>query len=528
MHRSHHEPPHALQFVDSATGRVVLCRSTKIIPTRSTGAAGSLLCRANIDGTGCVKGNECPMVHCITKEHVWEPIAVPPTQSPDAPYPPGWLMRVYDADLTTYMEIPSSFFLPTAGSEEFISEFNKRGEQVKQQFKICRPFRETVCSDGAMCADLHCTAQDLSQFKCSVTHTNDETSLQRFPCLKQGFIVRVYVQNSPNEYDDFSSERVLYTMGAEKYLEAFRNEGGHIPRKKMQHCAHFRIKRMCRLGAGCKFIHAVPLVHPRLDFDIGALSMSTSGPTTPRSESEYSTSNGDGTFPRCPSDGDRRHIRVKVRPKPGARATSPTYQNTQYCIDDSGPLDDIPPGLGAALASQSSASDSRSATLSPYTTHVVVQGHQPVAPPMAQSLEEAPGLAPVPLQSATLQLHQQQYHHPRSAPQYTQQAAPPPPFGAAGAPPNTIYMPQVQPQPQQQVSFGGGGQASPAAPNAALHQQVAHVGAPPPSGVSIRVGGVVMPSVAALGSGEQPSAPPQQHQIFYGAGVAQPPPPYYQ
>uniref|UniRef100_A0A146LQV0 C3H1-type domain-containing protein n=1 Tax=Lygus hesperus TaxID=30085 RepID=A0A146LQV0_LYGHE len=104
--------------------------------------------------------------------------------------------------------------------------------------------------------------------------------MQNYPRLDKNILVRVFLPNSNEEYQEFVGDDVIRTAGATQYEEAFIRENG-IPSIKMQHCAHFQNKKLCRLGDGCRFLHviSVALATPKQEDDDGYTS-SRNSPTS--------------------------------------------------------------------------------------------------------------------------------------------------------------------------------------------------------------------------------------------------------
>lgn len=247
-------PP--VRLLDPRTNRIV---NVKVSRTTTTAAAlqnGATLCRDFLDRSGCQAGAYCQLVHVVGKEHIWEPIT--PTVSAHGTYVSGFTVNCYDAHMVKYLSIPSEVVIPTAGSGNYISIFNDNGENFKARFQVCKEFLETsACSQSGSCSDIHTIIKDFRNLHGRETHVCDDDVLPLYRRLPSDVTVRVYQQNSAEDFHDFPGDQVLLTQGAQQYLDAFASEGRQIPRKKMQHCAHFRLKRLCRVGADCKFIHVV-------------------------------------------------------------------------------------------------------------------------------------------------------------------------------------------------------------------------------------------------------------------------------
>lgn len=113
-------------------------------------------------------------------------------------------------------------------------------------------------------------------YKVMSTHINDQNAMRSVPRLPANMVVRVFDQNSADTFHDYRGSQVLITEGAKTYAKFYemqstssaphhnngsggnRGLGNIPPRKRMQHCAHFRLKDLCRLGASCRFLHVLP------------------------------------------------------------------------------------------------------------------------------------------------------------------------------------------------------------------------------------------------------------------------------
>ncbi|KAG8344666.1 hypothetical protein TRVL_04499 [Trypanosoma vivax] len=234
---------------------VVCARANRIIPTRAKPHHGVVVCEDYMVNQWCSQKENCTKVHVI-QEHTWNYI----TQVVDSDtglYDPGFVIRCYDARMTRYYSIPSDSVSPTRGSSEYIKMHNDHGDNFKTKFLLCEDMINLgACERGAACEKVHTTLRDFSSVKSHVTHTTNPECLSSYPCVPADIIVRVFEQNNNGDYNDYSGECVLVTEGAKQYMSAYEVER-EIPRKKMQHCAHFRTKGLCRMGENCRFIHVV-------------------------------------------------------------------------------------------------------------------------------------------------------------------------------------------------------------------------------------------------------------------------------
>lgn len=257
-HNAVRSPAHMqpIRLLDPRTNRIVNVKPSRTVASAAPIQSGGIICRDFLERTGCGNGAYCHHVHVLGKEHMWEPIEAIVDQATGF-YTPGFHINCYDASMIKYLAVPSDTVMPTAGSTNYIAMFNDNGENFKARYHLCQQMYETSnCYNGHQCKDIHSRLKDFRTVVSLDTHVCDEEILPYYPRLPPSMIVRVYQQNSTDDYADFPGDQVLLTNGSQQYMDAYNAEG-HIPRKKMQHCAHFRLKRLCRIGAGCKFLHVI-------------------------------------------------------------------------------------------------------------------------------------------------------------------------------------------------------------------------------------------------------------------------------
>lgn len=246
----------------SAADVGVDCVSPEIAPT---GLPKNKICTACLSSQPCIRGNACPFVHISDLRYAWEPVDCSTTEVDEGmAYLPGFVFRCYDPSQTHYLSVPSESMLVTKGSSEYIMSFNQHGENFKSKYVLCEAFMDPsrVCDLGEECTNLHCTEKDLERLfmndNTSNTHLNNASLMANVPRLPETMLVRAYDQNSLECYHDYEGSQVLVTNGARSYVKSLHGDRGQLMfRRRMQHCAHFRLKDMCRLGESCRFLHVL-------------------------------------------------------------------------------------------------------------------------------------------------------------------------------------------------------------------------------------------------------------------------------
>lgn len=272
----------AATATDTATAAAAASDNSAPAPTTfNRNTTRLLLCLDFLSPPGCPHGSGCDKVHVAGLEYTWE--AIEPTATvremtkvkncdngeketvmeEETMYNAGFVVRCYDPTLTKYYNIPSESIIKSAGAEKYIAMYNEHGDNFKAKFKLCPELMgEGQCSRGYDCEDIHCVLSNFSALEenhSHRTHINDEASMAEAPRLPAEVRVRIFEPNSVDQFKDYSGNYVLITEGAKTYLKFYEQEGHAIPlRKRMQHCAHFRIKDMCRQGEGCRFLHVLP------------------------------------------------------------------------------------------------------------------------------------------------------------------------------------------------------------------------------------------------------------------------------
>lgn len=223
------------------------------------------MCPTFLSTQSCTLGAECPFVHIMDISKTWEPVDAKTTEvDGKAQYLPGFVFHCYDPSQTHYLSVPSETIQVTKGSSEYILSYNQHGENFKSKYVLCQQFMESngMCEYADQCPHLHCTEKDVNRLcannAANITHLNNALAMQNVPRLPKDMVVRAFDQNSLNTYNDYPGSDVLITVGARTYVKNV--EGEHLnpsTRRRMQHCAHFRLKEMCRLGENCRFLHVL-------------------------------------------------------------------------------------------------------------------------------------------------------------------------------------------------------------------------------------------------------------------------------
>ncbi|CBH15538.1 hypothetical protein, conserved [Trypanosoma brucei gambiense DAL972] len=244
-----------VRFVCPRTNTIVCARYNRTVHTRAKLQHGAVICEDYMHKLHCPEGDQCLKVH-VAAEHTWNYI-LPHIGAPQGIFQHGFTVRCFHPSMTEYFNIPSELVYYTKGSMEYIYDYNEHGDNSKKKFVLCEEMiNNRICMSGMACEDVHAVMDDFSSVGRNSTHIVDEKLLPLYPRLRPDVVVRVFEQNSTEEYKDYTGDQILVTDGARQYLLALDVEGA-IPRKKMQHCAHFRTKHLCRMGSGCNFIHVL-------------------------------------------------------------------------------------------------------------------------------------------------------------------------------------------------------------------------------------------------------------------------------
>ncbi|KAL7695078.1 hypothetical protein N2W54_003883 [Lotmaria passim] len=223
-----------------------------------------VLCMNFLSPHGCIHGSGCDKVHIAGLEYTWPQIEAKETEKDGKrAYMAGFHVHCYDPTLTRYYKVPSESVYVTKGSSDYVSMYNDHGDNFKMKFKLCPSVIDhTECNKGSQCEDIHCAIKDLETVRessANATHINNAEAMADVPRLPAEMTVRVFNQNSFDTWHDYPGTNVLITEGAKSYQKQYEQEMNNVPtRKRMQHCAHFRLKDMCRLGESCRFLHVLP------------------------------------------------------------------------------------------------------------------------------------------------------------------------------------------------------------------------------------------------------------------------------
>ncbi|AIO02214.1 zinc finger protein family member, putative [Leishmania panamensis] len=223
-----------------------------------------VLCLSFLSPKGCMHGSGCDKVHIAGLEYTWPQVeAKEVNKDGKKAYAAGFFVHCYDPTLTRYYKVPSGSVYVTKGSADYVSMFNDHGDNFKMKFKLCALTLERAeCDKAEECEDIHCSIADLEVVRensANATHINNPEAMADVPRLPSDMTVRVFNQNSFDTWRDYPGSNLLITEGAKAYQKQYEQEMNSVPtRKRMQHCAHFRLKDMCRLGESCRFLHVLP------------------------------------------------------------------------------------------------------------------------------------------------------------------------------------------------------------------------------------------------------------------------------
>ncbi|KAG5464633.1 hypothetical protein LSCM4_00073 [Leishmania orientalis] len=276
--RSYQERITTVRFIQPSTGETMCTKLNRVQRTKIKPENDAELCESFLKGH-CDSGNGCQYVH-VPKQYLWRLLS-PQVDPKTLFYCPGFNVRCYTPDMNVYYDIPSEFIYQTKGSDRYVELFNDNGDNFKDKCRLCPHLQSRgMCEHNEQCDDIHCAVADLDQFPHIATHRATREAVIRYEHMPQELIVRVYQPNTPGDGTDFNGDDVLRTAGATQYEDAYRQAGG-IPALKMQHCAHFQTKKLCRMGDGCRFLHvvSVALASPAPDEEASTRSSPTPATT---------------------------------------------------------------------------------------------------------------------------------------------------------------------------------------------------------------------------------------------------------
>lgn len=253
---TYYERTTTVHFILPSTGEKMCTKLNRVQRTQCRPENDARLCQNFLDGH-CDNGNGCPNVH-VPRQYLW--VKINPQLTPDHLYEPGFEIRCYTADMSAYYRIPSEYIIRTQGSDRYVELFNENGDNFKEKCMLCPTLMSKGCCEiGEKCELVHCCLPDISKLPCIITHIAEAERVKQYEHLPTNVVVRVFQPNTGDGSEDYPGNDVLRTVGATQYEEAFNNEGGIPSSMKMQHCAHFQSKKLCRLGKGCRFLHVVSL-----------------------------------------------------------------------------------------------------------------------------------------------------------------------------------------------------------------------------------------------------------------------------
>ncbi|AYU83422.1 conserved hypothetical protein [Leishmania infantum JPCM5] len=298
--RSYQERITTVRFIQPSTGETMCTKLNRVQRTKTKPENDAELCESFLKGH-CDSGNGCQYVH-VPKQYLWRLLS-PHVDPKTLFYYPGFNVRCYTPDMNVYYDIPSEFIYQTKGSDRYVELFNDNGDNFKDKCRLCPNLQSHgICDNNEQCDDIHCAVADLDQFPHIATHRATKEAVARYEHMPPELIVRVYQPNTPGDGMDFNGDDVLRTAGATQYEDAYKQTGG-IPALKMQHCAHFQTKKLCRMGDGCRFLHvvSVALASPAPDEEASIRSSPAPATTTASATSAPSAATPTPTAAKTPT-----------------------------------------------------------------------------------------------------------------------------------------------------------------------------------------------------------------------------------
>ncbi|XP_010698152.1 hypothetical protein LPMP_020070 [Leishmania panamensis] len=243
--------------------------------------------------------------------------------------PAGSQFSVYDSGMRRHYLIKSEQVAITRGAIKYASLTERYGSQTRFRFQLCNRYLHHRCSSAAECQYIHSlfvsTATQVHVNENGITTYGVRQMIREelaggrntleYPTITPGIVFAVYPPNQLNSFPQFIlSELILQTEGAVQTSQALSGDAAHGAEATIvrpRHCAHFQFKRMCNLGASCRFIHSlVPFVQGLVNqpplpacVNLNALSGLAAG----------------GVFPSAVFDGNGREA---IRGGGGAGGTS--------------------------------------------------------------------------------------------------------------------------------------------------------------------------------------------------------------
>nr|CCC93668.1 unnamed protein product [Trypanosoma congolense IL3000] len=207
---------HTLRLVRPTDGATICARADRVLPTRHEPRHGMSVCEEYLTTLSCPEESQCSKVH-VAAEHVWDFIQLDFDQTTS--FCEGFKVHCYMPDMSWYYIIPSEFIFKTRGSADYVTDYNECGINSKNKFTLCTNMvKDKKCMLGRCCKDIHTSLPDLSHVEGNSTHLVDPSWLPKYPRLGSEVVVRVFNQNSGEDYCDFPGDQVLVTEGAEHYL----------------------------------------------------------------------------------------------------------------------------------------------------------------------------------------------------------------------------------------------------------------------------------------------------------------------
>eukprot|EP00759_Apiculatamorpha_spiralis_P051856 PhF_6_TR5523/c0_g3_i1/m.7842 len=241
------------------TQQVIRVANSKIVRTIGSDSIGPnlipiYLCQDYMSSSTCTAGANCTFLHAHgSSASGWNHIPLENRINLDGKttHDAGWSVQSYDNTLTNFLDIPSQYIIQTQGSITYAMQFNDHGPNGKFRFQICKNYSSGSCDAGGKCPYIHAhpTFTATSSATIHVNYVLDDISSSRYEMLPPGLVIRVFDPNVRQQYKDVPSEFIVRTQGSESYM------ANPHPKIRLQHCAHFYLKKICNRGPLCNFIH---------------------------------------------------------------------------------------------------------------------------------------------------------------------------------------------------------------------------------------------------------------------------------
>jgi hypothetical protein len=235
------------------------------------------------------------------------------TCPPDVGCPPGFVLTVYNGDISQHFTLKSEDVQITRGSIKYVDHHSRYGAQMRFRFQLCHNYLLHKCPRMSECSYIHATKLPqpsqvhLNPFaprrlaadrhghgdQVPASIQDDPTVVEQYETLPAGFTLTIHPPNASHSTTQapgggrvtvrpqpIPSEMILWTVGGEMALQytkdvqagrasalpaaavvATNAAGGENAAAggagaRPRHCAHYQFKRLCNLGRDCHFIHS--------------------------------------------------------------------------------------------------------------------------------------------------------------------------------------------------------------------------------------------------------------------------------